>query len=434
MQRIEANAGNLVNRHQTTVLALICGIQILGFFFCLWFLTRHGYWPIFTSDKYDSFMDFFHPLYWSDNDGRYTVWQSVYPPLNFVFLKSVWMVFLGSADFSDPFALRASAFPVVLFILLSYLLVPIFVLRSGLWSSFTGTEKRWLYFIGILSTPMLFALERGNLIIFTLFFLPFVLSGAGLARAFCIAVLINLKPYLALLLLYYLLRRNWKDFGLCVLLSGVLFVTTGILFDHHFWLFFGNLFGFSQNDAVIALKAILAVPSSISAFSYAFNDEAVQQASKYSYFFNLHAIANLISLIKWCGIAWVLVSLYKNQNRLSDIQIFAILLVVITNLGVWVGGYSLIFYIALLPVLLGMRFKNIYIAIMVLLFAPLEIIPLSKETLGEQYSYLTNAIVDVQWTLGLGSVLKPILNFILMLTLLHEIRMPSVKQPAPTVA
>jgi large-conductance mechanosensitive channel len=49
------------------------------------------------------------------------------------------------------------------------------------------------------------------------------------------------------------------------------------------------------------------------------------------------------------------------------------------------------------------------------------VIPLAKETLGEQYSYLTNAIVEVHWTLGMGSVLKPILNFILLATLLYEI-------------
>lgn len=411
-----------MSRHQTHALALIFGIQALGFLFYLWFLTQRGYLPSpFVYDKYDSFMDFFNPLYWSDNDGRYTVWESVYPPLNFVFLKLVKLSFLGNANFPDSFALRASAFPVVLFILFSYLLAPIIVLKTKLWNNFTGAEKILLYFIIILSTPMLFALERGNLIIYTLIFLAFLLSSAGLFRAFCIAVLINLKPYLALLLVYYLIRCNWKEFWLCTLLSGMLFAIIGILLDHYFLLFFSNLLNFSQNDAILSVKEIMAMPSSLSAFSYVFNHEAIQQATKYSYFFNLHAIANAISSIKWFVITWIFVALYNNKNRLSDAQIFAILLVVITNFGIWVGGYSLIFYITLLPVFLTMRLRNVYCAILVLLFVPLDFIPLAKETTREQHSYLVNAIVEVQWTLGMGSVLKPILNFVLMVTLLYEI-------------
>jgi hypothetical protein len=414
-----------VYRHQTYTLALILGIQALGFSFCLWFLIQHGYLPVFTQNKFDSFMDFFQPLYWSDNDGRYTVWTSIYPPLNFIFLKLVKLTFLGSANFPGSFELRASAFPVVLFILLSYLLAPIIVLRTKLWRSFTGAEKILLYFIMILSTPMLFALERGNLIIYALIFLPFVLSSAGMIRVFCIAVLINLKPYMVLLIFFYLVRRNWKYFWLCTLLSGMLFVLAGILLDHNFFYFFRNLFTFSQNDSFFSVKEIMAMPSSISAFSYVLNHEAIQHATKYSHFFNLHAIANVISSINWFVIAWILFALYKNHNRLSDTQIFAVLLVVITNLGIWVGGYSMIFYITLLPVFLTMRYRNIYCVILILLFALFDFIPLAKETIGDQYSYLTNSIVTVYWTLGMGSVFKPILNFILMITMLYEISQSS---------
>lgn len=424
-----------MNRQQTSTLALIFGIQALGFIYILWFLSKHGYLPAspFIFNRYDSFMDFFHPLYWSDSDGRYTVWKSVYPPLNFIFLKLVKLIFLGSAHFSESFAIRASALPVVLFFVISYLLAPIVVLRTKLWLGFTGPEKALLYFIIILSTPMLFTLERGNLIIYTLFFLSFVLGSAGLIRIFFVAVLINLKPYLALLLIYYLIRRNWKDFWLCTLLSGMLFMVTGILLDQHFLLFFSNFFSFSQNYAIPSMKEIMAMPSSISAYSYVLDHEAIRHATKYSYYLDLHAIANLISAINWFVIAWVFAALFNNNNRLGDNQIFAILLVTITNLGVWVGGYSLIFYITLLPVFLTMRFRNEYCVILALLFAPLDIILLSREAMGEQYSYLTDALVDVQWTLGVGSIFKPILNFILMATLLYEIRQYADDASSPEI-
>jgi hypothetical protein len=415
------NSGKPVNRSLLSTLALILGIQLLGFSYFLWFLSQHGYLPSpFFYYKHEVLMDLFRPLYWSDNGGAYTEWKSFYPPLNFLFLKFIKQIFLGSAVFSDSFALRASAFPVVLFFIFSYLISPILVLRTRLWSCFSNAEKTLLYFIIVLSTPMLFELERGNLIIYTLFFIPFVLSSTGVLRMFCIAVLINLKPYLALLLIYYFARRNWKEFWLCTLITGTLFVITGILQDPNYWLIFPNMFNFSQIGASLSLKEVMAMPSSIAAYSYVFNNELIQH-TKYGYIFNLHAFANVIYAINWFVLAWVVAAIYNKQNQLNDAQIFAILLVVVSNLGVWVGGWSLIFYVTLLPVFLTMRLRKIYFLILVLLFVPLDFIPLVKVTIGEQYSYLTDSIVVVHWTLGMGSVLKPILNFILMATLLYEI-------------
>ena len=416
------NSGKPVNRNLISTLAFILGIQLLGFSYFLWFLSQHGYLPSpFFYYKHEVLMDLFRPLYWSDNGGAYTVWRSFYPPLNFLFLKFIKQIFLGSTVFSDSFALRASAFPVVLFFIFSYLVSPILVLRTRLWNCFTNAEKILLYFIVILSTPMLFELERGNLIIYTLFFIPFVLSSTGMLRMFCIAILINLKPYLALLLIFYIARRNWKEFWLCTLITGILFVITGILQDPNYWLIFANMFTFSQIGASLSLKEVMAMPSSMAAYSYVFNNEIIQH-TKYGYFFNLHVFANAIYAINWFVLAWVIAAIYNKQDRLNDAQIFAILLVIVSNLGVWVGGWSLIFYVTLLPVFLTMRFGKIYLVILILLFVPLDFIPLVKVTIGEQYSYLTDSIVVVHWTLGMGSVLKPILNFMLMATLLYETR------------
>jgi hypothetical protein len=414
------NSAKPVNRNLISTLALILGIQLLGFSYYLWFLSQHGYLPSpFYYVKGAVLLDFFGPIFWSDTNGIYAA-GSFYPPLSFLFLKLVKLVFVGGATYSDSFALRESGTFAILFFLISYLIAPIFVIRTKLWNGFNSTEKTLLYFVIIISTPMFFELERGNIIIYTLFFLAPVLCSKGLSRVVCITVLINLKPYFALLLFYYLIRRNWKEFWLCTFLSGTLFLITGILVDQDFLLFFSNIFNWTQYATTLSLKEIMAMPSSISAYSYVLDSEKIQQ-TKYGYFLNLHAIANSISVIKWFVLAWVFVALYNNHNRLTDVQILAVLLVVITNLGTWVGGWTLIFYITLLPVFLSMRFRNIYLAILLLLFAPLDVIPLAKETLGEQYSYLTNAIVEVHWTLGMGSVLKPILNFILLATLLYEI-------------
>lgn len=410
-------------KHSTLTLAFILAIQILGVMYYVWYLTKHGYLPSpFVHDKYDTFMDFYNPLYWSDNDGRYTLWGSIYPPLNFLFLQLYKFLFIENIGSGDSFSLRdASIFATIIFLVFSYLAVPLFSLRSKLWINFSTKEKVLLYFIFILSTPMLFTLERGNLIIFTLVFLALALGKNGLFRIVCFSILINLKPYFALLLLFYIIKRDWRNFWLSILFSLLLFVITGILLDSHFLLLFSNLLNFAQSSSIFSVKEMLSLPSSISAISYLLNFEAVQRATKYSYYFNLHAVAIFISIVKWIFITWILIALIKKFNTLSDTQILAVLVVVITNFGTWVGGYSIIFYFLLLPVFLTFELRNYYIFILLFLYLPLDFIPLYKETIGEQHSYITNSIVVVHWTLGLGSILKPFLNFALMLTLLFEI-------------
>ena len=65
-----------------------CGLffQVANFVFEVLFYLENDYLPQpFFHDKGDTFMDFYHPYYWADDDGRYTLWKSVYPPLIFCF-------------------------------------------------------------------------------------------------------------------------------------------------------------------------------------------------------------------------------------------------------------------------------------------------------------------------------------------------------------
>lgn len=413
-----------MTQRRVSHLLLLLAIQLLGAAYFLWFIAKHGYLPApFVLEKFDTFMDLFNTMYWSDHAGRYTEWKSVYPPLSFLFLKSVKVAFLGSGTlFASQVDLRESAIPIVVVFLLSYLAVPAFVLHARIWCDFSRVEKLVLYLIITLSPPMLFALERGNLIIFTLIFLTPMLSSMGLLRALYVAILINIKPYFVLLLLFYWLKRDIKGLWQGVLLAGGIFLVTGILLDENFLLFFYNIFSFSQNAPPFSTQTALGLPSSVSMYSYVLNLEAIQQTTKYSHILNLKAIAVLIEVMKWSIIAWAMAMLYKSRSLLSDNQIFAVLLVVITNLGISVGGYSLIFYVALLPVFLSMRFAKIYCWLLIMMFAPLDLIPVYSGAFSEQYSYITNSVVNVRWTLGLGGVIKPILNFSFLICLLIELK------------
>ena len=65
---------------------------------------RTGYLPQpFVFDTNDTFMDWFNTAYWAHHPGAYDIWQSIYPPLSFVFLK---LVGLPGCYLDSPFYAR----------------------------------------------------------------------------------------------------------------------------------------------------------------------------------------------------------------------------------------------------------------------------------------------------------------------------------------
>lgn len=400
---------------------LVLLFNLAGFLYCIHFAIVNGYLPSpFLYDKSDTFMDLFNPLYWAYNDGRYTDWGSVYPPFSFFILKFINFVFAGG-EFSSPALMRDNSQYVIAGLCLIYLTVPAIVLQTKLWQGFPKTEKFLIYFAIVLSAPMLFTLERGNLIFLTPIILAFALSNIGVTRSACIALLINLKPYFALLLLYYIARKNWKGFITCTLFSGLIFVMSGLVLDSNFYVFFTNLFSFSQETGLHSLREVMALPSSISAFSYVLkNPIGAMFASGHLNSEVITISVHFIEAAKWIVIAISLTALFMKSQQMRDAEVFTLLVVTICNLGIWVGGYTFILYIALIPVFIKMRACWLYIGLILLIAIPLDIIPLLDNFIGEQYSYLTTAYVNVWWTLGLGSVVRPILNIILLIILSSE--------------
>jgi len=112
--------------------------------------------------------------------------------------------------------------------------------------------------------------------------------------------------------------------------------------------------------------------------------------------------------------------LFVRSRLVCDTEMLTLLIVVISNLGVWVGGYTYIFYIALIPVFMKMHTRLLYISLLALIAIPLDIIPLLSDFIGDYYSYLGDTHANIQWTLGLGSVVRPVANLILLLLLSCE--------------
>jgi hypothetical protein len=400
---------------------IILLLNIAALFYYIYYLMENGYLPSpFIYDKSDTFMDLFNVLYWAYDDGRYTDWGSVYPPLNFFVLRLLNFVFAGGG-YGDPALMRDNSQFVIVGVCLAYLAIPAILLKTRYWRDFPRIEKVLVYFAIVLSAPLLFTLERGNLIVLAPILLALALSKIGMARGVCIALLINIKPYFALLMIYYIARQNWKGFAACAALSGLIFAISGLALDNHFLVFFENIFDFSQEEGLFSLREVMAFPSSISAFSYVLkNPDGAMFASDLLSSESIATIVYIIEATKWSVLAISLAILFVRSRLMRDAEIFSLLVVAISNLGIWVGGYTFVLYIALIPAFIKMRAARLYIGLLSLLAIPLDIVPLSEGSIGEQYSYLADAYVNIEWTLGLGSAVRPVANFMLLMLMSYE--------------
>lgn len=400
---------------------MILLLNTVAFFYYLYYLKENGYLPApFVFDKSNTFMDLFNVLYWAYEDGRYTDWGSVYPPLSFIILRLVNFVFVGGG-FGDPELMRENSQFVIVGACLFYLAFPAMILSTGYWKDFPKIEKILIYFAIILSSPMLFTLERGNLILIAPILLALALSKIGLARSLSIALLINIKPYFALLMLYYIARQNWKGFATCSVLSGLIFTISGLTLDNNFFVLFQNLFSFSQEATLFSLREVMAFPSSISAFSYVLkHPDGAAFAAEFLSSESIAIIVYIIEATKWSVLAISLAAMFMGSKLMRDAEVFSLLIVLITNLGIWVGGYTFILYIALIPVFIKMRAKWLYIGLISLMAMPLDIIPLLGDYIGMQYSYLAAERIEIMWTIGLGSIIRPIANLVLLFLLSYE--------------
>jgi hypothetical protein len=411
------------NSERTTpLLFACCVIQIAGCIYYWLSFTENGYLPSpFVYDKADTFMDFFHSMYWADEPGRYTDWGSVYPPINFLFLKGGRWLLFGQIHESDAFTLRDSAKPLIPFIVAAFAASALFVFRHDLWRGFTGAQKAMFFLVFLLSPPMLFSIERGNLIIFALGFLALALAKPGWTRTFAIGMLINIKPYFALYLVAFAISQRPKELISCTMMAGAIFLISGIVLDEHFLEFLQNLFQFSQDQNLFSPREVLGLPSSVSAFTqvlrmYLFSGGSPSFAGLY-----IGSIIALVESIKWLAIFATFLSLGLGGRRIPIEITLAATTIAITNLGVWVGGYSFILYVCLIPILCRLTYRKIYLACVVLIFMPIDAISLFNETLGNRYAYLSDATVWVIFQVSLGAFLRPIVNFGLLLTISFDI-------------
>jgi hypothetical protein len=419
------------NGRLTKVLAAGLVAQLAAVAYYWIYFQSEGYLPApFIYNKFDTFMDLYNTLWWGAGPGKYTLWQSVYPPINFLLLDFVRWAFFGGANMASSIELRELSLWPAYVLSAYYVLAPFMIVATEPWREiFTIRNRMMIALFAAASQPFLFSLERGNLIVLALLALPAVFSKRIVIQIVGIAFLINLKPYFALLLLGYAISREWRVLLAAISASGVVFVATGLVTDPDFPLFLSNLLSFSQNEAVLSGREVLAFPSSLSAFTYAINIAIRNSGDGGAALQALGLLARLIEIAKWSGILLLLFSLLIANSRVRRDEVMASLIVVVIGMGIWAGGYSQIFYLACLPTLIRMRLGRIQALILFVVFLPLDCVTLFEERLGLTVSFLQSEIIDLNWQFSLGSMIRPLANFVLVISLSVDVfaRLPNSK-------
>ncbi len=198
---------------------------VASFAWTLRFFVLNGYLPQpFVFDTNDTFMDWFNTAFWANRPGAFDVWRTIYPPLSFAFLDT----FSLSGCYRDsPFHARDCDW------LARSVIYGFYLIDAGLvWLAFrrancaTAPMRAAAFALGL---PLLFTLERGNLILVALacFVVAYgdVVRSRGV-RALAIAATINFKPYLVLPALAAGVKRHWRALELAGIATIALYLVT----------------------------------------------------------------------------------------------------------------------------------------------------------------------------------------------------------------
>ena len=388
-------------------------LSCINFFYIVWFYKAHRYLPPpFIYDKENTFMDFYNTLYWSGQEGIYSVWNSVYPPLSFLFLQLYQILFLDDVSkFGDGFVIRqvmgSQIFPLLVINTLSIFVTVGISLRqiADLKTQLT------VFLVCLLSPAFLFAIERGNLIILCVPILSwFIFTRDQISRALSLAILLNLKPYFAIIYIVQLInvkgREENKSFlFLAPLFALIIFLITGLLLNQEFYLMPINLLGFATNSALLSPTDILSFPSSIAAFAYFKGLETEYSIPP--------IFGHLSKLLVYFYLAKSLLMVYKCKISLDDLAIFSVIF--ITNYSVSTGGYGVLYYIPLLALLY--KQKNYYLlAVTIIMYIGIwDLIPIYHYSGGDMSVYLSGETVKIEPYISFGTILRPIANFTVLI-------------------
>uniref|UniRef100_UPI0025E6740D glycosyltransferase 87 family protein n=1 Tax=Novosphingobium sp. Chol11 TaxID=1385763 RepID=UPI0025E6740D len=204
----------------------MCVPIIASIGYTIWFLLKYHYLPQpFFYEPSGTWMDWYSLTQWGQHKGAYDTAQSIYPPLSFVLLKLFAIPHCYDLTYSEE--VRPCDWVGGLVLTLMWLVnFPLTYFSFRKIDRATALPRAFALAFGF---PMLFAFERGNLLLFcyacvVLAYGP-LLKSARLRWLFA-GIAVNFKVYLVAALLAPLLRRRWLAVEGAVICTVLVYLVT----------------------------------------------------------------------------------------------------------------------------------------------------------------------------------------------------------------
>ena len=389
------------------------------------FVVRIGYTLIhdhhlpepFFYDPSDTFMDFYSINLWAFDDERYRLWGSIYPILAFVLGR---LTTSDTCELSsiDAYELRDCSLVGILLLTITYV-ASIVLLATHITKSESFKRSKGisflLCFLLLFTMPGLFAIERGNYIIYAFFFLSTlsvlgetqVLGGIALGLAICI------KQYLLVLLFPALI--NWMKWRLLATVFVTLIVINllGVLMLHeeNYWMLIRNMLGF-MGEAEVSFVEKMWYPTSINTWSKLLNSKHMSEKLSDN-------VRDYLDLFIQTGryiftLSPFIVILYDRvKKEIVPGYVQALLILCALFIGIdSLGGYVLLLMLPYLATLVSRNpqiLNNHFVLLcLVVLLTPLDFCVGPSSDMRPTTSFLTGEEVEVLPTLTILSYLRPL--------------------------
>ncbi len=191
----------------------------------------------FYTDSQDAFMDFFNPMQSVLNNnyeqtGYYTNVEGTYPPIARLIFWLAGQMIPTSTQLLSAKSIKADYGTLLVFFIFALCLIALmFVYRS-----IQGSGKTLLPIFAVLCSPMMFLVDRGNILIIVLVLSAIFVAGYRSKNPIvrhisyiCLAIAAAIKIYPAILGLLLVREKKWKEVVICVI-YGVAFCFLPFLF------------------------------------------------------------------------------------------------------------------------------------------------------------------------------------------------------------
>jgi hypothetical protein len=397
----------------------VAAVHVSATVYFLSHLFYRGYLPPpFHYNAAETLTDLYHTNYWAHNDGRYTDWESIYPIFTFLFASVTTPE--SCYHFDSYFARDGCDY----FSVLLMLAVAVAAAYQNARLLSPHPLPKLLCFVAICTSfPFLFAVDRGNYLLYAYAFLVLAVSTKSKNwEGFFIACALNLKPYLLVLLAHPILNRDYRVLISCALTTAFL-TAAGALYlsEPNYMAFLKHMF---QLDDPYYLGTIWRVVHSVTPDAFITFTKSADGAFflgmlEYVYpvfsteFILLHA--QILELLLTTAIAVVGLRLVQLRADVSkEFICYAVLICVIARFEA-VGAYAPLILLPYLPAVYSLLWRVELIALFAL-FQPFDALFIDIWS-SRWEAYLSGQVVTTEFGIMYGSIFRPTAVLLLLVCL-----------------